>query len=371
MASVKDAERAGPMTYLGKSYHPPGTAPGTLTSSSGSDGGALSIRLIDYTVEAFVEHELASVADCRPFLDQDSKTWIQVNGSPDADTLRSLGEQFGLHDLALEDVVNRGQRPKLDIYEDQLFIVMSLPRYRGDELDIVQVSLFAGEHYLICFYPGEDDPFAPVRKRLRPPNNNRFRTRRIDYLLYALLDLIIDEGFPVLERFGDQIETLEEELLAHPGRDTLAAIHQVRRDLLLLRRMLWPQREVIAGLLRSDQQVIVQDDTHVYLRDCYDHCVQILDLQESFREMSTSLLDVYLSSISNRTNEIMRVLTIIATIFIPLTFIVGIYGMNFAHDDSPWAMPELYWYYGYPMVWGVMLGVTGAMLWFFRRRKWL
>jgi magnesium transporter len=353
-----------------KTYHPPGTAPGTLTHRKPPRPGTLALTLIDYTDEDYVEEELASVEACRPYLSRESKTWIQVNGLPDPDTLRSLGAQFGLEDLALEDVLNAGQRPKLDVYGDQIFLVMSLPQQNDDGVEITQISIFAGHNYVILFNPLETDPFEPIRKRLRPPNNQRLRTRNIDYLLYAFIDLIIDAGFPVLEVFGERIERIEEELLDAPSRDTLAEIHEVRRELLLLRRLLWPQREVVGALMRGDLPLI-EDRTHPYLRDCYDHAVQIMDLQESFREMSTSLLDVYLSSISHRTNEIMRVLTIIATIFIPLTFIVGIYGMNFAHEASPWAMPELHWYYGYPMIWGVMLAVVAGMFWFFRRRGWL
>jgi magnesium transporter len=267
-------------------------------------------------------------------------------------------------------VLNSGQRPKLDVYEGQLFLVLSLPQYVDGHLEIAQISIFAGEKYVILFNPLSTDPFEPIRKRLRPPNNHRLRTRDVDYLLYALIDLVIDAGFPVLESIGERIEQLEDALLEAPDRDILGEIHGIRRELLLLRRRLWPQREVVSALLRGDI-ALIEEQTQPYLRDCYDHTIQIMDLQESFREVSTSLLEVYLSSVSNRTNEIMRVLTIIATIFIPLTFIVGIYGMNFEHGSSPWAMPELHWYYGYPFIWGVMLTLVGTMLWFFRRRGWL
>jgi magnesium transporter len=352
-----------------KTYHPPGTAPGTLTHRKPMRPAVLSLTLIDYTDQAFIEEELASAEACRPYLSRESKTWVQVNGVPDPDTLRSLGALFELEELALEDVHNTGQRPKIDVSGDQIFLVLSLPLQNDDGLEIAQISIFAGENYLILFNPLDSDPFEPIRKRLRPPNNQRLRHRNIDYLLYALIDLIIDAGFPVLETFGERIERIEDELLEAPNRDTLAELHEVRRELLLLRRLLWPQREVVGALLRGDLPLI-EERTHPYLRDCYDHAVQIMDLQESFREMSTSLLDVYLSSITHRTNEVMRVLTIIATIFIPLTFIVGLYGMNFAHPTSPWAMPELHWYYGYPLLWGVMLVLVAGMVWFFRRRGW-
>lgn len=355
------------MSYLGKSYHPPGTAPGTLDDRQ---RGAIEIRLVDYDAVDYVELKLERPEDCRPYLDRVSRTWIQVNGRPDADTLRSLGRLFDLHELALEDVLNTGQRPKMDIYGEQLFIVLAMPRHVDGSVVHEQVSIFAGPDYLICFSTTAADPFEPLRKRMRPPSSSRLRSQGIDYLLYGIVDFVIDAGFPVLEEFGVEIEELEELLLASPGRDALSRIHQVRRELLLLRRMLWPQREVVSRLQR-DEIALLSGQTMPFLRDCYDHCVQIIDLLESFREMSASLLEVYLSSISNRTNEVMRVLTIISTIFIPLTFIVGVYGMNFDTTRSPWSMPELGWYYGYPLVWGVMIGIVATLLWFFRRKRWL
>ena len=355
------------MSYLGKSYHPPGTAPGTLDDRK---RGAIEIRLVDYDAADYVELELERPEDCRPYLDRVSRTWIQVNGRPDADTLRSLGRLFDLHELALEDVLNTGQRPKLDIFGDQLFVVLAMPVHRNGSVVSEQVSIFAGPDYLVCFSTTDTDPFEPLRKRMRPPSTSRLRSQGIDYLLYGIVDFVIDAAFPVLEEFGVEIEQLEEVLLAAPGRDAIARIHHIRRELLLLRRMLWPQRELVSRLQR-DEIELISDSTMPFLRDCYDHCVQIIDLLESFREMSASLLEVYLSSISNRTNEVMRVLTIISTIFIPLTFIVGVYGMNFDTERSPWGMPELGWYYGYPLVWGVMILIALTLMWFFRRKHWL
>lgn len=355
------------MSYLGKSYHPPGTAPGTLDDRK---RGAIEIRLVDYDGEDYVERTLERAEDCTPYLDRISRTWIQVNGRPDADTLRSLGRLFDLHELALEDVLNTGQRPKLDIFGDQLFVVLAMPVHRDGSVVSEQVSIFAGPDYLVCFSTTDTDPFEPLRKRMRPPSTSRLRSQGIDYLLYGIVDFVIDAAFPVLEEFGVEIEQLEEVLLAAPGRDAIARIHHIRRELLLLRRMLWPQRELVSRLQR-DEIELISDSTMPFLRDCYDHCVQIIDLLESFREMSASLLEVYLSSISNRTNEVMRVLTIISTIFIPLTFIVGVYGMNFDTERSPWGMPELGWYYGYPLVWGVMILIALTLMWFFRRKHWL
>jgi magnesium transporter len=354
--------------YRIKRYHPPGTAPGTLVDRAPELDG-LSIHLVDYTHAELVERTLSTAEECKPYLERETRTWIQVNGRPDPETLRELGAQFGLHELALEDVLNSGQRPKLEIDDDQLFLILNLPSYAGEALELAQISLFAGESYIVCFCPLSSDPFEPVRKRLRSPAN-RLRTRGADYLLYALVDLIVDAAFPLLEALSDSIEEIEDELLERPDAETLADIHALRRDLLVLRRALWPQREVIGMLIREGVG-FVDERTQPYLRDCYDHSIQIMDMLESFREMSSSLLDVYLSSISQRTNEIMRLLTLIATIFIPLTFIVGIYGMNFEHPQSPWAMPELAWYYGYPLIWLVMLSIVGGMLWYFKRKRWL
>lgn len=357
------------MAYFSKHYHNPGTEPGTLVAKS-DHRRPVTLHLIDYAEGHLEEVRPANAADCRDYLVRESKTWIQVNGQADPETLRNLGNLVDLHDLALEDVLNTGQRPKLELYDDQLFIITAMPYFNGEHLDIVQISLFIGKNYLICLCPLDEDPFEPVRKRMRLPSNRRFLTREIDYLLYALLDLIIDSGFPVLEQFGYQLEEMETDLLENPDQQTLARIHALKRELLVLRRMLWPQRELLTSLMRMEDPLL-NANTLVYFRDCHDHSVQIIELLESFREMATSMLDIYLSSISQRTNETMRVLTVIATIFIPLTFVAGVYGMNFQNPDSPWAMPELGWYFGYPMAWSVMIAITAGLLWFFKRRGWM
>lgn len=357
------------MPYFDKNYHPPGTPPGTLVEHAPGEPGALTIRLIDYTDQEYLDQLLTNANECRPYLERDSVTWIHFQGHIQAEMLRNIGELFGLHALAMEDVMNSGQRPKIDEYEDQLFVIMAMPGSREHGVALEQVSIFMGKNFLISFHNGEADPFEPLRRRLQK-HSGRIRSLKADYLLYGILDLVIDQGFPILESLGERIETLEDELLDTPTRATLAEIHRLRRELLLLRRMLWPHRDVISYLLRGDLALIGQG-TLIYLRDCYDHAVQIMDLLENYRDMATSMLDVYLSSASHRLNEVMRLLTIIATIFIPLTFIAGIYGMNFENPDSPWAMPELGWYYGYPLIWGVMLLVVVGMLIFFRRKDWL
>ena len=356
------------MSYFTKRYHPPGTPPGTLLNDSLTE--QITIHLVDYTPQEFLELELENPADCHPYLERDSITWVHVQGVARAETVRELGGLFGLHPLALEDVINTGQRPKADSYDEQIFVVMNLPSVDEEgNIDTSQVSIFLGHNFLISFHHGEGMPFEPVLNRLRK-HSGKIRERHADYLLYALLDVIIDRGFPVLEYLSEYIEELEEELLEQPDKQTMARIHHLKRELLFLRRMLWPQREVINILVREEQSQI-NAATRPYLRDCYDHTIQIIDLIEVYREMSASMLDVYLSSLSNRMNEVMKVLTVIATIFIPLTFIVGVYGMNFGNKtDSPWAMPELNWSYGYPLLWLVMIAIAGGMVLYFKRRNW-
>ena len=358
------------MAYHMKRYHPPGTSPGTLHQDDKTRNATFKIILTDYTDTEFTEQELTSPEECRLYLQRETLTWIHVQGEAEPDTMRQLGKLFGLHHLALEDVINTGQRPKVDDYKDQLFVVMSHPVMDTEsrKLKMAQLSLFIGHNFVISFHPGKLDPFEPIRQRLRD-HAGRIRQRGADYLLYALIDLVIDEGFPLLELLGDEIEQLEEELLDTPNKNSLSELHHLKRTLLIVRRMLWPQREVLNSLIRDDTGII-HEESQVYYRDCYDHTIQIMDLIESYRDMVTGLMDVYLSSVSYRLNEIMRVLTIIATIFIPLTFIVGVYGMNFSNSESPWAMPELHWHYGYPLVWLLMIAIFGAMLVYFKRKKW-
>ncbi len=350
------------MAYFTKRYHPPGTAPGTLTVDESVSAQPLKLLLMEYDATTLSESDDISAVECKASLAKAGITWIHAHGYASPDLLKELGDTFGLHPLALEDVLNTGQRPKLENYDRQLFVIMSMPLWRNEELTTEQVSLFFGKNYVISFYKGDHDPFEPVRKRLRT-SGARMRGRGADYLLYALLDIIIDQGFPILENLGEWIEDLEDELLGKPSREILAQIHELKRALLLLRRMLWPQREVINQLLREDQSLI-QETTRPYLRDCYDHMVQIMDLFESYRDMTAGMMDVYLSSISNRLNEVMRVLTVIATLFIPPTFLVGVYGMNFTD------MPELRWRYGYLLVWLMIIVMIGGMLLYFRRKKW-
>jgi magnesium transporter len=356
------------MAFFSKRYHPPGTPAGTLTRAEPAEHLPLVIHLVDYIGDRLEIRDGVTVADCQPYLESASVTWVHVEGRPTETALRELGRAFRLHSLALEDVLNTGQRPKVEPFDDQLFIIMSLPLMEAGIVDVQQVSFFLCDDILISFHDGDFALFQPIIRRLQD-KKSRIRDRGVDFLLYTLLDLAIDQGFPVLENFGLQLEELEEEILQAASRETLERIHVVKRELILLRRMLWPQREVINQLLR-ESHALVREDTRIYLRDCYDHTIQVMDLLETYRDMTTSMLDIYLSSVSNRMNDIMRVLTVIATIFIPLTFFTGVYGMNFDREAGPWSMPELGWPYGYVMLWCVMILVAGGMLLFFRRRGW-
>jgi magnesium transporter len=357
------------VAFFSKRYHPAGTPPGTLSSTPHDSAAPQRLHLLNYTAaEISVQADVAA-ADCGAYLGSDSVTWVHVEGRPTEDVLKQLAASFRLHELALEDVLNTGQRPKVEPFEDQHFVVASLPVTVEDRVQVYQASFFLGKTFVVSFCEADFSPFESIQKRLQL-GGARIRARGADFLLYSLLDVVIDQGFPVLEYFGSQLEDLEERILEGGDRATLEQIHTVKRELILLRRMLWPQRDLVNQLLRDDHP-LVRDDTGIYLRDCYDHTIQVMDLLETYRDMTSSMLDIYLSSVSNRMNDIMRVLTVISTIFIPLTFVVGVYGMNFDRSAGPWSMPELGMAYAYPIVWLIMIAVAVVMLLFFRRRGWL
>lgn len=358
------------MKLFHKRYHPPGTAPGTLVSRTQEPTRPIQVQLLDYSAEGLAESELAGIDNVRERLDAESVSWVRVTGRPDAEWMQQFGSAIDLHPLAQEDILNGGQRPKLEPYDNQLFVVVNIPDSSDGMVSIDQLYLFIHRHYLVSFYTGNHDPFEPLLKRLRTAGT-RLRSHGLDYLVYTILDLAIDKAFPVLEALGLGLESLEEKMMDDPDQSVLHEIHSLKRQIILLRRAIWPQREVINQLLR-DEDSIIGEAVRVYLRDCYDHTVQIMDMIESYRDTGASLHDLYLSSASMRMNEIMRVLTVIATIFIPLTFIAGVYGMNFAGEsNSPWAMPELRWYFGYPLVWLLFIGIALTMLIWFRRKRWL
>ena len=358
------------MSYFSKRYHPPGTSPGTLVRHEQAERTPLRIQLAEFTGSELNEKRIDSPEECREYLARDTVTWVHVQGDAEPALLRKLGQVFNLHNLALEDVINTGQRPKVDDFGEHMFVVLSRPVMEadGDGLSLKQLSLFLGRNFVLSFHAGAADPFDAVRAQLRV-KTERIRARGADYLFYTLIDFAIDEAFPILEWLGDAVEQLEDDILESPSNDSVRRIYDLKRTLTILRRAQWPQREVMHRLARDGSNLFSEED-RIYFSDCYDHTIQIVDLLETYRDMVTGLLDVYLSSISYRLNETMRVLTVIATIFMPLTFIAGVYGMNFASPDSPWAMPELGWYYGYPLVLLAMAGVAAGMLWFFRRRGW-
>ncbi|MFN0053630.1 MAG: magnesium/cobalt transporter CorA [Planctomycetales bacterium] len=345
----------------------PGAPPGIL--SVDPDAPRPVIRVMAYGPEAFAEREISTVEDLREFPGSWPVTWINVDGLGDSLTLERLAEMFQLHPLAMEDVVNVHQRAKVDQFGDRTFLVTHMVSLE-ETFSSEQVSIFLGQDFVLTFqeHPGWDC-LEPVRERIRK-RVQRVREAGPGYLVYAILDAVIDHYFPVLEAYGERLEALEDRIVAHPERETVAELHEIKRDLLHLRRAIWPQREAINALLR-DEVPHISAETRLYLRDVYDHTVRIIDLVETYREVCSDLMDLYLSSISNRMNEIMKVLTVISTIFIPLTFVVGVYGMNFNGEVSPWNMPELRWYWGYPLCLALMVGITVAQFLFFRRRGWI
>jgi magnesium transporter len=350
-------------------YHEPGTPPGTLSIEA--DAHPPVLILIDYCEGKATRIKLNIPEESAPFLDMESVSWIDVKGFGNEDTLQRLGEVFHLHPLVLEDIVNVPQRPKVEEYEDQLLIISRMITLKESEDSFIseQVSLILGKHYLLTVQEEPDyDAFEPVRERIRT-NRGTIRAQKVDYLAYALLDAIIDGFFPVLEIYGERIEELEIEVVECPNQNTLEKIHVLRRELLALRRAIWPQRDAINCLIR-DHNPLISDEVRIYLRDCYDHAVQIMDMVETYRELASSLMDVYLSSVGNRMNEIMKLLTVISSIFIPLTFIAGVYGMNFNTEKSRWNMPELNWEWGYVACLGLMLAIASGLIYFFWRKGW-
>jgi magnesium transporter len=340
-----------------------GLSPGTLIHIGEKRTDAVRITLFNYAGTRCDEHVVTDVNELRPPADE-TVTWINVGGVHKVDVLDAFGKHFGLHPLLLEDIANTDQRPKLDDYETYFFLVMKMLMIsdRGDIL-VEQVSFVLGRNYVLSFQENGTDVFQAVRDRLTG-GKGRLRQNGSDYLLYALVDAIVDQYFSVLETLGEQIESLQERVITDPKPETLKDIHALKQQLLFVRRAVWPLREAINNLARSECPFL-HESTKVFLRDVYDHVVQIVDTIETLREMVSASLDIYLSSVSYRLNAVMRVLTVITTIFMPLTFIAGIYGMNFEY------MPELKWPWGYPMALGIMGLVAVIMLVGFRRKKWL
>lgn len=350
-------------------YKPAGTPPGTLRSPEGASGVA-KLRLIQYDSESLLDEVFTDWDSLMAKYDPAKVNWIDIDGLGDIPLLERVAERFSLHSLAVEDVLNTAQRPKIEPFENHFFIVSEMIYFiEGDELCFEQVSIFLGESFLITIQENAGhDVYDAVRARLKSARGYA-RRMKADYLAYALLDATVDQIFPVLESVGDTIEEVEEELLEKPVRSSLRKLYEAKRLLLAVRRAAWPHREIFSTLMRDDSSLVTRA-TQIYVRDCYDHVTQIIDIIESYRDLSAGLMDLYLSSVGFRTNEIIRVLTIVSVFFIPLTFLAGVYGMNF---DTKFVanMPELSWPFGYIFFWGICLLTAAGMLFFFKRKQWL
>jgi magnesium transporter len=342
-----------------------GLSPGTLMYVGEEKSEPPRITVIDYDATGFLEKTVSSVEECFPFKETSTVTWINVDGVHDAAVIEKLGAHFDIHPLVLEDIMTTTQRPKTEDLGNAVFVVLRMIEYdeqcAGTTAD--QLSLVLGPNYVLTFQETPGDCLDPVRERIRG-GKGRIRKLGPDYLAYAVIDAVVDNYFFVLEKLGERIDRLEEQLIAEPRRELLSEIHGLKREMIELRKSVWPLREVVSRFERMESPLI-RKSTGVFLRDLYDHAIQVIDTVESFREMLSSMVETYLSSLSNRMNEIMKVLTIISTIFIPITFLVGLYGMNFVH------MPEIKWRWGYAFAWLLIIGSVGGMFAFFRRKKWL
>jgi len=342
-----------------------GMSPGSLIYTGDQKVSKVSMSLINYDQNQVLQHTCDTIEDVFANLHESGVSWLNITGLHDIEIIQKIGEHFNIHALNLEDILNTEQRPKCEIYDDYIYIVMKMISFNPErkDIDIEQISILLGENYVISFQEREGDDFDPIRKRLQ---NARGRHRRYgaDYLLYALMDVIIDNYYVILEQIGTEIEELDEKILVEPDKDRMSEIQKFKREILLIRKSIWPLRETVNELQAEDTDLI-SESISPYLRDLYDHTIQVVETVEIFREMTANIMDLYLSNLSNRMNEVMKVLTIIATIFIPLTFIAGIYGMNFSN------MPELNWTYGYHLIWGIMLAVGAILIMYFRKKKWL
>ena len=343
----------------------PGAAPGTLVHTGARRMDEVRVTVLDYDERELRERVVTDLGQVWPLRDSATVSWVNVDGLHDVELVRGLGEHFGIHPLALEDVLSPGQRPKAEEYDGHLFIVLSMLGWNAERVQVEdeQVSLVLGPRWVLTFQERVGDHLDPVRERLRQ-GKGRIRTRGADYLAYAIVDALVDHYFHVMENVGAVTEELELEVLERPTRETMERLHHLKRELVVVRRAAWPLRDLTNGLARSDSPHI-QQPTKVFLRDVYDHTVQIIDTVEGLRDVVSGTIDLYLSNISHRTNEVMKVLTIMASIFIPLTFLAGIYGMNFDR------MPELHVAWAYPALLVLMLVVAGGMVLYFRRKGWL
>jgi len=342
-----------------------GLPPGTPLHVGEKKISRAKITVIDYDEGQFQEKEAKTVEECFPLKDKPHVTWINIDGVHQVDIIEKIGTRLNIHPLVLEDIMNTTQRPKMEDFVDYIFIVLKMLHYEEDEnrAKAEQVSVILGSNFVISFQENEGDIFDPIRERIKS-ERGRIRKMGADYLAYSLIDATVDNYFTILEKLGERIEDIEDELVSNPALETLQGIHSLKREMVFLRKSVWPLREAV-NRLEKWESPLVSRSLGIYLRDVYDHTIQVIDSIETFRDMLSGLLDIYLSSVSNRMNEIMKVLTIIATISIPLTVITGIYGMNFQF------MPELQWQWSYPLVLLAMLTLGITMLIYFRRKEWI
>ena len=347
-----------------------GLPPGELVHIGEKKTEKVKISILDYSIGKYTEKEVKNVEECFSLKRSPSVSWINVDGLHETDIIERLGNCFSIHPLVLEDIVNTDQRPKIEDYEKYFFIVLKMLLVDDKEREIhsEQVSIIFGERFVISFQETIGDVFDQIRERIRK-GKGRIRKMGADYLAYSLIDAIVDNYYAILEKIGERVESLEEDLVSNPSPETLQKIYNLKREMVYLRKSVWPLRDVISNMLR-DESKLIKKETHIYLRDLYDHTIQVIDTIETFRDMISGMLDIYMSSISNKMNEVMKVLTIFAAIFIPLTFIVGVYGMNFDRT-FPFNMPELGWQFGYIFVWIIMIALVIVMLGYFKHKKWL
>ena len=342
-----------------------GLSPGTLVYVGEQAVEKTRIRILDYDEARVEEKELKSVEEAFPYKGKPTVTWISIDGIHDKDVIEKIGSHFNVHPLLLEDIMNTNQQPKLEDFGDYLFIVLKAVSRGEKDGDVRtdQVSLIVNRDVVISFQERESPVFDAVRERIRA-GKGRHRKCATDYLAYSLIDAVVDHYFVIMEKLGEDIETLEDRLVGDPRPRTLEGIQKLRKEMLIFRKSVWPLRDVVLHLERSES-ALVYKTTEIFFRDVYEHTIQVMDTIETYRDMLSGMLDIYLSSVSNRLNEVMKVLTIIATIFMPLTFIAGVYGMNFQY------FPELHWRYGYGYAWGLMILIVAAMLSYFRKKKWI
>jgi magnesium transporter len=342
-----------------------GLPPGALIHIGEKKTDKIRISVMDYSTGKYDEREIKKVEDCFSLKSKPSVSWINIDGLHEIDVIEKLGKCFDIHPLVLEDILNTDQRPKMEDYEKYIFSVLKMLYIdeKTQEIHSEQVSLILGNNFVISFQETIGDVFDSVRDRIRGAKG-RIRKMGADYLAYTLIDAIVDNYFTILEKIGEKIESMQEDIISNPNPQTLQHIYKLKRDMIYLRKSVWPLREVLNGLLRGESKLI-RESTHIYLRDLYDHTIQVIDTIETYRDMISGMLDIYMSSISNKMNEVMKVLTIFAAIFIPLTFIAGVYGMNFKH------MPELSIPWAYPAVWIIIILVGVSLLAFFKHKKWI